>query len=81
MNLDSSYIVWLDYCYSSLVFWCNMKVYFFEYEDPWGTFERTSIKATDTEEAWYKIKKYVGKGSVVLKVFEPVFDGRYQVED
>jgi hypothetical protein len=58
----------------------SQKVYFFEYEDPWGTFERTSIKATDIEEAWYKIKLYVGPGSVVLRVFEPVFDGRYTVE-
>lgn len=56
------------------------KVWFFEYLDKWGTFERTSIKADSYEEAWYKIKVYVGTGATVLKVFEPVFDGEYVVE-
>lgn len=57
-----------------------MTVYFFEYNDPWGTFERTSIKANDLDEAWEKIKVYVGTGAVILKVFEPVFDGQYIVK-
>jgi len=57
-----------------------MKVYFFEYQDSWGTFERTSIKANDYEEAWHKIKAYVGKGATILKVFAPVFDGEYLVD-
>lgn len=56
------------------------KVYFFEYQDSWGTFERTSIKAESYEEAWDKIKVYVGIGATILKVFEPVFDGNYLVE-
>ena len=57
-----------------------MTVYFFEYQDSWGTFERTSIKANDLDEAWEKIKVYVGTGAVILKVFEPVFDGQYLVK-
>ena len=57
-----------------------MNVYLFEYNDPWGTFERTSIKANDLDEAWEKIKVYVGTGAVILKVFEPVFDGEYLVK-
>lgn len=57
-----------------------MTVYFFEYNDPWGTFERTSIKANDLDDAWEKIKVYVGSGAVILKVFEPVFDGEYTVK-
>lgn len=58
----------------------NMQVYFFEYQDSWGTFERTSIKANDYEEAWDKIIKYVGKGATILKVFETVYNGQYLVE-
>lgn len=58
----------------------KQSTYFFEYEDSWGTFERTSIKATDIEEAWYKIKVYVGKGATILKVFETVYEGEYIVE-
>lgn len=58
-----------------------MNVYFFEYLDSWGTFERTSVKANDYEEAWNKIIKYVGIGATILKVFEPVFDGKYLVEE
>ena len=36
------------------------KVWFFEYNDKFGTFERTSIRAQDYEEAWYRIKVYAG---------------------
>lgn len=57
-----------------------MKVCFFEYQDKWGTFERTSIKANNLDEAWNKIKVYVGIGAIILKIFEPVFDGEYMVE-
>lgn len=55
------------------------KVWFFEYNDKFGTFERTSIRAQDYEEAWYRIKVYVGPGATILKVFEAVFEGEYLV--
>jgi hypothetical protein len=57
-----------------------MEVYFFEYQDSWGTFERTSIRAENLDDAWIKIKKYVGKGATILKVFETVYNGEYLVE-
>ena len=58
----------------------DMQTYFFEYLDSWGTFERTSIKASNYEEAWDKIKVYVGKGATILKVFQTAFDGNYLVQ-
>ena len=54
--------------------------YIVEYNDPWSCFDRTTVKATDIEQAWYKIKETLKSGSVVLRVYQPVFDGEYTVE-
>lgn len=54
-----------------------MKPYIVEYNDPWSCFDRTTIKADDYEQAWFKIKEILKPGSVVLRVYEPVFEGEY----
>lgn len=54
-----------------------MKPYIVEYNDPWSCFDRTTVKAEDYEQAWFKIKEILKPGCVVLRVYEPVFEGEY----
>lgn len=57
-----------------------MKPYIVEYIDAWDCFDRTTVNAEDYEQAWFKIKQVVKPGCMVLRVYEPVFDGKYLVE-
>lgn len=52
-----------------------MQTYIIEYNDPWDCFDRTTVKAEDYEEAWVKIRQILKPGSVVFKVYAPVFEG------
>jgi len=59
-----------------------MNTYIFEYNDAESeSFDRSIVRANDLEEAWYKIRAYVGKGSTVLRIFETVYQGEYLVEE
>ena len=58
-----------------------LKPYIVEYNDPWSCFDRTTVKAEDLDSAWIKIKENLKSGSIVLRVYEPVFNGEYLIGD
>ena len=55
----------------------ELKPYIVEYVDPWDCFDRTTIKATDIDDAWTVIKEKLKPQSKVIRVFHPVFEGEY----
>ena len=57
-----------------------MKTYYYEYLELDGVFDRGQVSAADLETAWYIIKKKVGRGALVTRVFEEVYSGRYLVD-
>lgn len=57
-----------------------MKKYVFEYLDDEGLFEEFHVKASDSEQAWFKIKEYAGKDAIILGVYEEIFSGEWLVE-
>lgn len=57
-----------------------MKKYVFEYLDDEGLFEEFHVKASDSEQAWFKIKEYAGPGSTILAVYEEIYSGEFVIE-
>lgn len=56
------------------------KPYIVEYNDPWSCFDRTTVKAEDYEDAWFKVKETLKPGSTVLRVYETAWEGEYIIE-
>lgn len=53
-----------------------MQTYIIEYNDPWDCFDRTTVRADTYEEAWDRINQILKPGSIVFRIYAPVFEGQ-----